>query len=58
MMPDDADGEFIHVRCDPRLKRMVRAAAGIEDKSMSDYVRETLEKDAEDKGVEVSMTQK
>ncbi|WP_425601060.1 toxin-antitoxin system HicB family antitoxin [Halosolutus halophilus] len=37
------DGEtVIHVRCDPDLKTDVRVAAAEQDKSMSQYVRDTL----------------
>lgn len=55
MMPNDTDSDVIHVRCDAELKRMVKVASGVEDKSLSDYVRETLRDDVEEKGITSEM---
>ena len=44
----DTDQKFIHVRCDEDLKSSVRSAAGAQDKSLSEYVRETLRSAADE----------
>jgi predicted HicB family RNase H-like nuclease len=45
---DDTNDEVIHVRCDEGLKRKVRAAAGSEDMSLSEYVRTRLPESADE----------
>lgn len=41
------DEKYIHVRCQPELKSKVRAAAGVRDMNMSDFARDTLDREAE-----------
>jgi len=48
MSMDDANDEVIHVRCGEGLKRKVRAAAGSEDMSLSEYVRTRLSESADE----------
>lgn len=48
LMGDDSTDAVIHVRCDSELKRKVRAAAGAEDLSLSEYVRTRLRESADE----------
>lgn len=47
MAGDDAD-KYIHVRCSKDLKKRIDHAAVETDRSLSEYVRETLSEAAEE----------
>lgn len=57
-MPADTEEEAppLHVRWDSELRKLAQMASGAEDKSLSEYVRDLIRDDAEEKGIEVPDT--
>lgn len=54
-MPAESEDQVppLHVRWDGNLRRRAQMASGAEDKNLSEYVRDLIRDDADEKGIQV-----